>query len=64
MDYIKAMINELMLQIEALSGVVLSGTCKSFEEYKEKVGKIQGLNVGLNMLNDLVRKIEKGEDVY
>ncbi len=63
MNVLKEIVKELKERIESRRDQVAYGRCESFEEYKYMAGEILGLSAGHDLLTDLVRKIERGEDV-
>lgn len=63
MTMLDDIVKELKDRLESRKAYIIEGKCKTFEEYKGMTGEIQGLSVGHNLLTDLVRKIERGEDV-
>jgi hypothetical protein len=58
MDVVK----EIARRKEGIETAVLTGGCKSYEEYKALVGELRGLSFTQQLLQDLVRKLENGED--
>ncbi len=41
---------------------VAAGRCDTIEEYRRVCGVVQGLNFAENIIDDLVRKMEKSDD--
>ena len=41
---------------------VAAGRCDTIEEYRRVCGVVQGLNFAENIIEDLVRKMEKSDD--
>jgi hypothetical protein len=41
---------------------MMAGSCKDYAEYKESVGNINGINVAIFHLEELVRELEESED--
>ena len=41
---------------------VAAGRCDTIEEYRRVCGVVQGLNYAENIIEDLVRKMEKSDD--
>lgn len=55
-------INEVVRHKEGIETAVLSGSCKSYEEYKGLVGELRGLSFTQQLLLDLVRTLENNDD--
>lgn len=52
-------INKLKQEREAY---VAAGRCDTIEEYRRVCGVVQGLNFAENIIEDLVRRMEKSDD--
>ena len=55
-------VKDLEERVVALKDSVSSGAAKDFAEYKSMCGEIRGLSHAHIYLNDLVRRIENGQD--
>ena len=58
-DYIRSRIEEEKL---AMAHHIVKGNTKDFSEYQRLCGVIQGLDVGLMIVNDLAKKHEETGD--
>lgn len=59
LTYVVKEIGKLKQEREAY---VAAGRCDSIEEYRRVCGVVQGLNFAENIIEDLVRKMEKSDD--
>ena len=57
--YVAKEIQKLKQEREAYAA---AGRCDSFEEYRRVCGVVQGLNFAENIIEELVRKMEKSND--
>ena len=57
--YIAKEIQKLKQEREAY---VAAGRCDTIEEYRRVCGVVQGLNFAENIIEDLVRRMEKSDD--
>ena len=57
--YVAKKIQELKQEREAYAA---AGRCDTIEEYRRVCGVVQGLNFAENIIEDLVRKMEKSDD--
>ena len=57
--YVAKEIQKLKQEREAY---VAAGRCDTIEEYRRVCGVVQGLNFAENIIDDLVRKMEKSDD--
>jgi hypothetical protein len=61
-DFLKKYQRLLNTRIEELSLSVTSGSAVSYEDYKARVGEIQGVAVALDELKSLLQKANYDED--
>ena len=57
--YVSKEIQKLKQEREAYAA---AGRCDTIEEYRRVCGVVQGLNYAENIIEDLVRKMEKSDD--
>lgn len=57
--YVAKEIQKLKQEREAYAA---AGRCDTIEEYRRVCGVVQGLNFAENIIDDLVRKMEKSDD--
>jgi hypothetical protein len=57
--YVAKEIQKLKQEREAYAA---AGRCDTIEEYRRVCGVVQGLNFAENIIEDLVRKMEKSDD--
>ena len=57
--YIAKEVQKLKQEREAYAA---AGRCDTIEEYRRVCGVVQGLNFAENIIEDLVRKMEKSDD--
>ena len=57
--YVAKEIQKLKQEREAYAA---AGRCDTIEEYRRVCGVVQGLNYAENIIEDLVRKMEKSDD--
>lgn len=57
--YIAKEVQKLKQEREAY---VAAGRCDTIEEYRRVCGVVQGLNYAENIVEDLVRRMEKSDD--
>jgi len=62
MQVLTDVLKEITRHKEGLEIAVVSGSCKTFEEYKALVGELRGLSFTQQLLQDLVRRLENGDD--
>jgi len=61
-DFIKKYQKHLNTRIEELSVSLTSGSASSYEDYKARVGEIQGVAFALDELRSLLKKVNYDED--
>ena len=59
LEVISSQINDQIAQIQEFLG---TGQAKDYAEYRETCGKIRGLIVAKQQIEDLVRNLEKDDD--
>ncbi len=59
LEVISSQINDQIAQIQEFLG---TGQAKDYAEYRESCGKIRGLIVAKQQIEDLVRNLEKDDD--
>jgi hypothetical protein len=62
MQALTDVIKEIVRHKEGIETALLGGSCKTFEEYKALVGELRGLSFTQQLLQDLVRIMENGDD--
>ena len=62
MNTLKAVQNELAQRRKALEDVVVEGRAEDYAVYKGLAGEIRGLSFAEMVINDLVRKLENGDE--
>ena len=62
LDFLKKYQKLLNTRIEELSVSVTSGSARSYEDYKARVGEIQGVAFALDELRSLLKKANYDED--
>ncbi len=62
MKAITDVLKEVARHKEGIETAMLGGSCKSYEEYKALVGELRGLSFTQQLLIDLVRVLENGDD--
>ena len=55
-------VNDLEERVRLLREAISTGAAKDYAEYKSMCGEIRGLSHAHIYLNDLVRRIENGQD--
>jgi len=61
-DFVKKYQKLLNTRVEELSVSVTSGSASSYEDYKARVGEIQGVAFALDELRSLLQKANYDED--
>lgn len=59
LEVISSQINDQIAQIQEFLG---TGQAKDYAEYRESCGKIRGLIVAKQQIEDLVRNLEQSDD--
>ena len=62
MDGLEYLTKQVVDRREQIAIALISGAAKSIEEYKHLAGEIRGLSFAEQAINDLVRKLEHGDD--
>ena len=62
LDFLKKYQKLLNTRVEELSVSVASGSASSYEDYKARVGEIQGVAFALDELKSLLQKANYDED--
>ncbi len=62
LDFLKKYQKLLNTRIEELSVSVTSGSASSYEDYKARVGEIQGVAFALDELRSLLQKVDYDKD--
>lgn len=62
MQALTDVLKEVARHKEGIETAMLSGSCRTFEEYKALVGELRGLSFTQQLLQDLVRTLENGDD--
>jgi hypothetical protein len=62
MQALTDVLKEISRHKEGVEIALVSGSCKTFEDYKTLVGEIRGLSFTQQLIQDLVRTLENGDD--
>lgn len=62
MKMLMDVVNEIVTHKQGVETALLTGSCKSYEDYKALVGEIRGLSFTQQLLLDLVRTLENDSD--
>lgn len=62
MQALTDVLKEISRHKEGIEIAMASGSCKTFEEYKALVGELRGLSFTQQLIQDLVRRLENGDD--
>lgn len=55
-------LKELKERVDMLSTALVNACASDYAEYKHMCGEIRGLSYAQNIINDLVRRLERDED--
>jgi hypothetical protein len=62
MQALTDVLKEVSRHKEGIETAIMGGSCKTFEDYKALVGELRGLSFTQQLLQDLVRRLENGDD--
>lgn len=61
-DYIHALRTRIGEEVTASGEAIARGSADDFPSYKYLAGRIQGLRLALEIINDLAKKVETDDD--
>lgn len=61
-EFCHVLVKELQREVDNYTGDLARGQPLSYDEYRRMVGLIQGLNLAIDRINDLVKRAERDDD--